>query len=237
MNFRRGPVSPFSGGHKTLSAPWLEPDAGEDFAKFSPFAALRVGPDAAAATQDGKVAKTLNINEVGEETRQGMLQARQKEWDKYRSFNATVVVSGAEKARLLAEGNQGIPSKWVDTIKNIHEINSPDFQPIYKARFSQDDDCTSHVDVRDNTWNLKPAAIGKDREMNDPLTQEELASLRGVVGGLAWISRYGWPDLAYRVNELQRCCHFKSTIQSLKAANRIVELALQGSDFKILFQY
>jgi hypothetical protein len=27
-----------------------------------------------------------------------------------------------------------IPSKWVDTIKNIHEINSPDFKPIYKAR-------------------------------------------------------------------------------------------------------
>ena len=40
--------------------------------------------------------------------------------------------------------------------------------------------------------------------MNDPLTQEELTSLRGVVGGLAWISRYGWADL--------------------------VELALQGSE-------
>jgi len=29
-------------------------------------------------------------------------------------------------------------------------------------RFSQDDDYTIHVDVRDNTRNLKPAAIGKD---------------------------------------------------------------------------
>jgi hypothetical protein len=93
----------------------LETEAGEDFAKFSAFAAQRVGPDAAAATQDGKVAKTLNINEVDEETRKGMLEARQKELDKYRSENAAVVVSGAEKARLLAEGHQVIPSKWVDT--------------------------------------------------------------------------------------------------------------------------
>ena len=35
-------------------------------------------------------------------------------------------------------------------------------------RFSQDDDYTIHVDVRDNTRNLKPAAIGKGRKMNDP---------------------------------------------------------------------
>ena len=47
----------------------LEADAGEDFAKFSAFAAQRVGSDAAAATQEGKVAKTLNINDVDEETR------------------------------------------------------------------------------------------------------------------------------------------------------------------------
>ena len=83
----------------------LEGDAGEDFAKFSAFAAQRVGPDAAAATQEGKVAKTLNINDVDEETRKGMLEARQKEWDKYPSFNAAVVVSGAEKARRLSEGH------------------------------------------------------------------------------------------------------------------------------------
>ena len=78
-------------------------------------------------------------------------------------------------------------------------------------RFSQDDDHTIHVDVRDNTRNLKPAAIGRDRKMNDPLTQEELTSVRGVVGGLAWVSRYGRPGLAYRVNELQRCCHSNSS--------------------------
>ena len=111
----------------------LEAAAGEGFAKFTAFADQRVGPDAAAATHEGKVAKTLNINDVDEETPKGMLEARQKEWDKYRSFNAAVIVSGAEKARLLSEGHQVIP-KWVDTIKNIHEMNSPDFKPVYKSR-------------------------------------------------------------------------------------------------------
>ena len=95
----------------------LEADAGDDFAEFSAFAAQRVGPDAAAATHEGKVAKTLNINDVDEETRKVMLEARQKDWDKHKTFNAAVVVSGAEKARLLSEGHQVIPSKWLDTIK------------------------------------------------------------------------------------------------------------------------
>ena len=71
---------------------------------------------------------------------------------------------------------------------------------------------------------LETAAIGKDRKMNDPLTQEELTSLRSVVGGLPWISRYGRPDLAYRVNELQRCCHAKSTVQSLRMPAELLNL-------------
>eukprot|EP00435_Cladocopium_sp_Y103_P027775 s3250_g6.t2 len=108
--------------------------AGEDFPKFSAFAAQRLGPDAAAETHEGKVAKTLNINEVDEETRKGMLEARQTEWDKYRSFNAAVVVSGEEAKRLIAEGHQVIPSKWVDTVKNTHESHLPNFVPVCKAR-------------------------------------------------------------------------------------------------------
>ena len=106
--------------------------------------------------------------------------------------------------------------------------------------FSQDDDHTIHVDVRDNTSNLKPAAIGKDRKMNDSVTQEELTSLQSVVR--TGMGEHGRADmdcqvlLAYRVNELNRCCHSKSTVQSLKDANPVVELALQGSDCKITFK-
>ena len=114
----------------------------------------------------------------------------------------------------------------VDAILNrfsVGKIEEGSFR-YWGRRFSQDEDCTIHVDVRDNTRNLKPAAIGKDRKMNDPLTQEELTSLRSVVGGLAWISRYGRPDLAYRVNELQRCCHAKSTVQSLRMPTELLNL-------------
>lgn len=138
ISIKWGIVAPFQ-NHQELKIKFQRPTFnrktfGEDFAKFSAFAAQRVGPDAAHATHKGKVAKTLNINDVDEETRKGMLEARQKVWDKYRSFNAAVAVSGAEKARLLSEGHQAIPSKWVDTIKNIHEMNSPDLKPVYKSR-------------------------------------------------------------------------------------------------------
>ena len=125
---------------------------------------------------------------------------------------------------LFADTDEG--KEAVDAILNrfsVGKIEEGSFR-YWGRRFSQDEDCTLHVDVRDNTRNLKPAAIGKDRKMNDPLTQEELTSLRSVVGGLAWISRYGRPDLAYRVNELQRCCHAKSTVQSLRMPTELLNL-------------
>ena len=40
----------------------------------------------------------------------GMLEAQQKEWDKYRCLNPAVAVPGEEKARLCAEGHQVFPS-------------------------------------------------------------------------------------------------------------------------------
>ena len=50
------------------------------------------------------------------------------------------------------------------------------------------------------------------------------------------MSRYGRPDLAYRVSEFLRWCHSKSIVRSLKDANRVAEHALQESDFKITFK-
>ena len=46
----------------------------------------------------------------------------------------------------------------------------------------------------------------------------------------------GRPDLCYRVNEMQRACSAKATVQDLKNANKVVELALQGSDLQITFK-
>ena len=103
-------------------------------------------------------------------------------------------------------------------------------------RFIQEEDFTIHVDVQENTRSLKTVTIGHGRKGTDLLTSEELTSLRSVVGSVAWIARYARPDLAYKVNELQRACNPKGTVQSLKDANRVVELALQLIDFKLTFR-
>ena len=50
---------------------------------------------------------------------------------KYKSLDATVVVTGEEnKDKLLAQGHKSIPSKRGDTTKNMHENHQPDFVPM-----------------------------------------------------------------------------------------------------------
>ena len=56
-----------------------------------------------------------------------------------------------------------------------------------------------------------------------------------MVGSLAWIARYGRPDLAYRVNNMQKSCNPKGTVSALEEANKTMELALQNVDFKFTF--
>ena len=362
--------------------------------------------------QSGKVNKTLDYNAATGEMKKGMFDARAKEWAKYKSFDATVVVTGEEKEKLLAQGHRPIPSKWVDTMKNMHESHRPDFVPIYKARlvscgnfekvdkgevrcdsptsepeshlvlashassrkwrlqsaditnayfqaepltrlllmsqprggltqfdpeipedallmcrvpiygtkdagrgfylrmhgeiikqgffssavspamyykidnekklqallcthvddllfchdgkegkkaienllgrfsvgkieessfrycgrrFTQSEDFTVCVDVHENTKGLRPIRLDEGRRPGDTLSAGELTSLRSVVGSLAWIARYGRPDIAYRVNELQKSCNPKGTVSAIKEANKTVELALQNADFKIVF--
>ena len=46
---------------------------------------------------------------------------RQTEWKKYEDFQAAIPLKGKELSDLLAAGHVPIPSKWVDTIQNIHE--------------------------------------------------------------------------------------------------------------------
>eukprot|EP00435_Cladocopium_sp_Y103_P015605 s3250_g3.t2 len=83
-----------------------------------------------------------------------------------------------------------------------------------------DDDFTIHADVQDNTRGLKPAMIGRDRKMNDTLTGLD----RPIRSAGSCISRERTPTI------------LSCTVQNLKDANRVVELALQGSDFKIAFK-
>ena len=54
--------------------------------------------------------------------------SRQKEWKKYEDFQAAIPLKGKELSDLLEAGHVPIPSKWVDTIKNIHEKHKPDYE-------------------------------------------------------------------------------------------------------------
>ena len=378
-------------------------------AKYGAFIAQRMTNE---DSQEGKVARTLDFAQASDAVRAGMHGAREREWQKYKSFDATVVISGEEKQKLLAQGHRPIPSKWVDTVKNAHEAHKPDFEPVYKARlvscgnfekvekgevrcdsptsepeshlvlascasslrwrllsaditnayfqsepltrlllmsqprggltqydpeipedallmcrvpiygtkdagrgfylrmhgeiikagflpssvspamyykvneekkleallcthvddllfchdgqkgkkaiddllgrfsvgkieetsfrycgrrFAQDENFSVSVDVQENTKGLRPIRVDEGRRPSDTLTSGELTSLRSVVGSLAWIARYGRPDLAYRVNDLQKNCNPKGTVSALKEANKTVELALQNVDFKFTF--
>ena len=59
---------------------------------------------------------------------------RHKEWKKYEDFQAARPLKGKELSDLLEAGHVPIPSKWVDTIKNIHEKHKPDYVPEFKSR-------------------------------------------------------------------------------------------------------
>lgn len=43
------------------------------------------------------------------------------------NFNAVVPVPVDMRKRLVAEGHKVVPSKWADTIKNIHKAGEPDY--------------------------------------------------------------------------------------------------------------
>ena len=103
-------------------------------------------------------------------------------------------------------------------------------------RFTQDPDFTIHIDAADNTRSVKHIAITPGRKSTDTVTEKELTQLRSVTGSLAWVARYARPDLAYRVNCLQRSCNVKATVQDLKEANKVVDFALNGIDLKVTFR-
>ena len=52
-------------------------------------------------------------------------ESRKKEWKKYEEFQAAIPLKGKELSDLLEAGHVPIPSKWVHTVKNIHENIDP----------------------------------------------------------------------------------------------------------------
>ena len=91
------------------------------------------------------------------------------------------------------------------------------------------------LDVEDNTRKTTYVEIAKHRNPADPVTKGEEKQLRIVVGSLSWIARQARPDILYRVSKLQSSIK-GPTVSTLKEANKVLELALNGMDLKLRYK-
>ena len=91
------------------------------------------------------------------------------------------------------------------------------------------------LDVADNTRKTTYVEIAKHRNPADPVTKGEEKQLRSVVGSLSWIARQARPDILYRVSKLQSSIK-GATVSTLKEANKVLELALNGMDLKLRYK-
>ena len=77
--------------------------------------------------------------------------------------------------------------------------------------------------------------IAKHRNLADHVTNGEDRQLRVVVGSLSWIARQARPDILFRVSKLQSSIK-GATVSTLKQANKVLELALNGKDLKLRYK-
>ena len=91
------------------------------------------------------------------------------------------------------------------------------------------------LDVEDNTRKTTYVEIAKHRNPADPITKGEEKQLRSVVGSLSWIARQARPDILCRVSKLQSSMK-GATASTLKEANKVLELALNGMDLKLRYK-
>ena len=91
------------------------------------------------------------------------------------------------------------------------------------------------LDVADNTRKPTYVESAKHRNPADPVTKGEEKQLRSVVGSLSWIARQARPDILYRVSKLQSSIK-GATVSTLKEANKVLELALNGMDLKLRYK-
>ena len=91
------------------------------------------------------------------------------------------------------------------------------------------------LDVADNTRKTTYVEIASHRNPADPVTKGEEKQLRSVVGSLSWIARQARPDILYRVSNLQSSIK-GATVSTLKEANKVLELALNGMDPKLRYK-
>ena len=100
--------------------------------EYKAFVAQRFGEE--AATQEGKVSRTLIFDKCPPEVQKRIIEARKAGWKKYCHFNAATPVYGQQLQQLLDEGHQLIPSQWVDVDKNAHLLTTERYEPAHRSR-------------------------------------------------------------------------------------------------------
>jgi hypothetical protein len=80
--------------------------------------------------------RNLDYRTANENTREGIREARRKEWQKWMKFHAVVPIGKEEVDKLIAEGHKLIPTRWVDTDTAFfkRQPGGPYVPPEYKAR-------------------------------------------------------------------------------------------------------
>ena len=91
------------------------------------------------------------------------------------------------------------------------------------------------VDVEDNTRKTTYVEIAKYRNPGDPVTKGVEKQLRSAVGSLSWVARQARPEVLYWVSKLQSSIK-GATGSTLKEANKVLELALNGTDLKLRYK-
>ena len=111
------------------------PDAPVSDAGYIAFMTERFAKTAIAEeAAQGKKPKKLDIRDVDERTRDGILGARGDEWKKYQTWNAAVPIQGELLGKLLQEGHKPVPSQWVDVDKHEHLKGTEAYTPKFRSR-------------------------------------------------------------------------------------------------------
>ena len=79
--------------------------------------------------------KNLSFASCSVEVQQGLRKSRVKEWQKWKEFNAGVLLSKAEVQELVNEGVKVYPMQWIETDKNAHKRrDDAHIRPELKSR-------------------------------------------------------------------------------------------------------
>ncbi len=81
-----------------------------------------------------RTGKTLSYGKSDYLTQRGLDEARSKEWETWKHFNAGYIVRGKELEELRSEGHDLVPTWWVgvdETSENIssHQLLNPGSSP------------------------------------------------------------------------------------------------------------